>query len=42
MQWWARELGQVNAFLTTGEAAAFRLHWDDHDVVIVQVAGEKS
>jgi hypothetical protein len=42
LQWWAHELVQVNAFLTTGEAAGFRLHWDDHDVVIVQLAGEKS
>jgi hypothetical protein len=42
LQWWARELVQVNAFLTTGEAAGFQLHWDDHDVLIVQVAGEKS
>lgn len=42
LQWWAHELVQVNAFLTTGEASGFRLHWDDHDVVIVQLAGEKS
>jgi len=42
LQWWARELVQVNAYLTTGEAAGFQLHWDDHDVLIVQLAGEKS
>lgn len=42
LQWWSRELVQVNAYLTTGDAAGFNLHWDDHDVLIVQVAGEKS
>lgn len=42
LQWWSRELVQVNAYLTTGDAAGFQLHWDDHDVVVVQVAGEKS
>jgi hypothetical protein len=42
LQWWSRELVQVNTYLTTGEAAGFNLHWDDHDVVIVQLAGEKS
>jgi hypothetical protein len=42
LQWWTRELVQVNAFLTTNQAAGFELHWDDHDVIIVQLAGEKS
>jgi hypothetical protein len=42
LQWWSRELVQVNAYLTTGEAAGFELHWDDHDVIVVQLAGEKS
>lgn len=42
LQWWARELVQVNTYLTTGEAAGFKLHWDDHDVLIVQLAGEKA
>ncbi|MET9373957.1 cupin domain-containing protein [Streptomyces sp. NPDC002992] len=42
LQWWSHELVQVNAYLTTQDAAGFALHWDDHDVVIVQVAGEKS
>ncbi|MCT2589807.1 cupin domain-containing protein [Streptomyces sp. N2-109] len=41
LQWWSRERVQVNAYLTTNEAAGFRLHWDDHDVLIVQLAGEK-
>lgn len=41
LQWWTHELVQVNAYLTTQDAAGFALHWDDHDVVIVQVAGEK-
>lgn len=33
---------QVNIYLTTGDAAGFDLHWDDHDVIIVQLAGEKT
>ena len=41
-QWWSRELVQVNTYLTTRDADGFRLHWDDHDVVIIQLAGEKS
>lgn len=42
LQWWSRELTQVNTYLTTNDAAGFSLHWDDHDVVVVQIAGEKS
>lgn len=42
LQWWSRELVQVNTYLTTNDAAGFDLHWDDHDVVIVQLGGEKS
>lgn len=42
LQWWSRELVQVNCYLTTGSAAGFPLHWDDHDVVIVQLSGEKT
>ncbi|MER8099915.1 cupin domain-containing protein [Kitasatospora sp. NPDC094016] len=41
LQWWAHERVQVNAYLTTNDAAGFPLHWDDHDVVIVQLSGEK-
>ncbi|TVT31259.1 cupin [Amycolatopsis rhizosphaerae] len=42
LQWWSREVVQVNTYLTTNDAAGFSLHWDDHDVVVVQLAGEKS
>ncbi len=42
LQWWSRELVQVNAYLTTQQASGFDLHWDDHDVLIVQLAGRKS
>jgi Cupin superfamily protein len=42
LQWWSHELVQVNTYLTTNDAKGFRLHWDDHDVVIVQLGGEKS
>ncbi|MFC9328614.1 JmjC domain-containing protein [Kitasatospora sp. NPDC057015] len=41
LQWWARERVQVNVYLTTNEASGFPLHWDDHEVVILQLAGEK-
>ncbi|WP_370652673.1 JmjC domain-containing protein [Frankia sp. Cj5] len=40
-QWWLRAPVQVNIYLTTGDAAGFSLHWDDHDVIVVQLAGEK-
>ncbi|GAB3000617.1 MULTISPECIES: cupin domain-containing protein [Amycolatopsis] len=33
---------QVNTYLTTNDAAGFNLHWDDHDVIIVQLGGEKA
>ncbi|MGH8901845.1 MAG: JmjC domain-containing protein [Egibacteraceae bacterium] len=42
LQWWSHELVQVNAYLTTQDTAGFPLHWDDHDVLIIQLAGEKS
>ncbi len=42
LQWWSHELVQVNTYLTTAEASGFNLHWDDHDVIIVQLGGEKS
>lgn len=42
LQWWSRELVQVNTYLTTADADGFGLHWDDHDVVVVQLDGEKS
>lgn len=41
LQWWSHERVQVNAYLTTNDAEGFPLHWDDHDVVIIQLAGEK-
>ncbi|SMD14583.1 JmjC domain-containing protein [Kibdelosporangium aridum] len=42
LQWWADELVQVNCYLTTGTSGGFNLHWDDHDVLVVQLAGEKA
>lgn len=42
LQWWSHELVQVNCYLTTGSAAGFPLHWDDHDVVILHLSGEKT
>ncbi|MGH3585137.1 MAG: JmjC domain-containing protein, partial [Pseudonocardia sp.] len=42
LRWWSHELVRVNAYLTTGTAAGFPLHWDDHDVIVVQVSGAKT
>jgi ribosomal protein L16 Arg81 hydroxylase len=33
---------QVNAYAGWGETKGFDLHWDDHDVLIFQVAGKKA
>ncbi|MFC7344509.1 JmjC domain-containing protein [Saccharopolyspora griseoalba] len=41
LQWWADELCQVNIYLTTQDSSGFALHWDDHDVLIVQLDGRK-
>jgi hypothetical protein len=32
---------QVNAYMTFSESRGFGLHWDDHDVLVVQLAGTK-
>jgi len=32
---------QVNAYASWGSSPGFGLHWDDHDVLVVQVAGSK-
>lgn len=40
--WWSGELVSVNTYLAVGDTAGFHLHWDDHDVLAVQLAGEKS
>lgn len=42
LQWWTHEQVQVNTYLTTQDSTGFVLHWDDHDVLIVQLAGEKT
>ena len=42
LQWWAHETCQVNVYLTTQDSTGFTLHWDDHDVLIVQLGGEKN
>lgn len=36
-----REAVQVNAYSTWGSGSGFGAHWDSHDVVVVQVEGEK-
>jgi hypothetical protein len=42
LSWWTGELVSVNAYLAVGDTAGFSIHWDDHDVLCVQLAGEKS
>ncbi|MYQ41989.1 Cupin superfamily protein [Streptomyces sp. LamerLS-316] len=41
LQWWSGERATVNIYLTTNAADGFGLHWDDHDVLVVQLSGEK-
>ncbi len=41
LQWWSGERVTVNIYLTTNAADGFELHWDDHDVLVVQLSGEK-
>jgi len=36
------ETVQANAYASWGDASAFGPHWDDHDVIVVQLAGRKS
>jgi hypothetical protein len=36
-----RELVQVNLYLVWGDRQGFDTHWDDHDTMIVQLAGSK-
>ncbi|MFE3070818.1 JmjC domain-containing protein [Streptomyces sp. NPDC059247] len=40
--WWSGELTSANAYLAVGETDGFPLHWDDHEVIAVQLSGEKS
>lgn len=40
--WWSGELVSVNCYLAVGDTDGFHLHWDDHDVIAVQLSGEKS
>ncbi|MGH3853989.1 MAG: JmjC domain-containing protein [Pseudonocardiaceae bacterium] len=42
LSWWAGETTRVNAYLTTQDASGWGLHWDSHDVLCVQLDGEKS
>jgi hypothetical protein len=42
LSWWAGETARVNTYLTTHDASGWGLHWDSHDVLCVQLAGEKS
>lgn len=42
LQWWSGDTVQVNLYLTTRMTEGFELHWDDHDVIVVQLAGDKT
>jgi ribosomal protein L16 Arg81 hydroxylase len=41
LQQLVKERVQVNAYATWGRSAGFNAHWDDHDVVVLQVEGSK-
>lgn len=32
---------QVNAYISVGHEMGFRVHWDDHEVIVLQVSGSK-
>ncbi|MCT2547481.1 cupin domain-containing protein [Streptomyces atratus] len=40
--WWSGELTSANAYLAVGDTDGFHLHWDDHEVIAVQLSGEKT
>lgn len=42
LQWWSGELVQANAYFTTQDTEGFPIHFDDHDVTVMQIAGSKS
>ncbi len=42
LSWWSGEITRVNTYLTTHDASGWGLHWDSHDVLCVQLAGQKS
>ncbi|WP_405613281.1 cupin domain-containing protein [Streptomyces sp. NBC_01511] len=41
VQWWSGERISVNIYLTTNSTDGFGLHWDDHDVLAIQLSGDK-
>ncbi len=41
LQWWSLEPVVTNAYLTSQDSVGFGLHWDDHDVIVVQLEGQK-
>lgn len=41
LMWWLHETAQANLYLTWGTSSGFGAHWDDHDVFVVQVMGQK-
>lgn len=41
MQWWVGEIVQANVYATFNPSQSFPSHWDDHDVVVLQLRGSK-
>lgn len=41
LQWWSGESVNINTYLTTNGADGFGLHWDAHDVLAIQLSGQK-
>lgn len=42
LSWWTGEIARVNIYLSTQNSTGWGLHWDSHDVICVQLSGEKS
>lgn len=42
LTWRVGEELKVISFLTTGSTTGYELHWDNHDVIAIQLAGTKS
>lgn len=40
-QWWIGEIVQANVYATFNPSQSFPSHWDDHDVIVLQLAGSK-
>lgn len=42
IEYYVNEPVQANAYISWGNTSGFNTHWDDHDVIIIQVSGKKN